>query len=162
MKRFCYNFSPLNFNDMSTKTGIWIDHKKAVIISLEDGNEKLLTIESKAGKRVRLSGGSRSKFPYGTQEFSADNRRDRKYRHNLKRYYAKICNCIKHSDSIYIMGPGEAKIEFKKYLEEFKSLYGLISKIDTAGKMSDAQLAAKIRKHFGEKKKNVIQLYNEG
>lgn len=147
---------------MSTKTGIWIDHKKAVIISLDGEKEKVLTIESQAGKRVRLSGGSRSKIPYGTQEFGAGNSRDRKYMHNLKRYYSKICNCIKYSDTIYVMGPGEAKIEFKKHLEESKSLWGLISKIDTAGKMTDAQLAAKVREHFGEKKKKVIQLPQEG
>ena len=147
---------------MSTKTGIWIDHKKAVIVSLDGENEKMLTIESKAGRRVRLSGGSRSKIPYGTQEFAPGNRRDRKYMQNLKRYYSKICNCIKHSDSIYLMGPGEAKIEFKKHLEESKSLCGLISKIDTAGKMTNAQLAAKVRKHYGEEKKKIIQLPYEG
>ena len=146
---------------MSTKTGIWIDHKKAVIISLDGEKEEVLTIESKAGKRVRLSGGSRSKLPYGTQEFAAGNRRDRKYMQNLKRYYSKICNRVKHSDSIYIMGPGEAKIEFKKHLEESKPLCGLISRIDNAGKLTDAQVAAKIRAHFGEEKKKIIQLSPE-
>ena len=138
---------------MSTKTGIWIDHQKAVIINLDDEQERISTLESKAGKRIRLSGGSRTKNPYGTQEFAPENRRNRKYKQNLKRFYSRISNQIKQSETIYIMGPGEAKIEFKKHLEKIKAGGGSISKVESVEKMTDPQLAARVRNHFGDIKK---------
>jgi hypothetical protein len=43
--------------EMSRRLGIWIDHKKAVVVTLNNGNDEVKTIETGAGGRVRLSGG---------------------------------------------------------------------------------------------------------
>jgi hypothetical protein len=46
-----------------------------------------------------------------------------------------------------ILGPGEAKGEFNKRIKS-KKLRGVTVELETADKMTDRQLAAKVREHF--------------
>jgi len=56
---------------------------------------------------------------------------------------------IRDAESILIFGPGEAKGELKKRLEGDK-LGGRIVSIETVDKMTDRQIAAKVRQHFAK------------
>jgi hypothetical protein len=51
------------------------------------------------------------------------------------------------AESILIFGPGEAKGELKERLER-KNLGGSILGIETVDKMTDRQIAAKVRQYF--------------
>ena len=53
----------------------------------------------------------------------------------------------REAHSIFIFGPGEAKEEFKKRLEQ-DGLGGLIDEVAVVGRMSDRQIAAKVHDHF--------------
>jgi hypothetical protein len=57
--------------------------------------------------------------------------------------------CIRDAESILIFGPGEAKVELKERLEG-SNLGGRVVGIETAEKMTDRQIAAKVRQHFTE------------
>ena len=142
---------------MSTKTGIWIDHSKAVIVSLEKNKEQVSTVESKAGRRVRLSGGSRTKTPYGPQDIAPESRRYRKYQQNLKNFYGKICKKVGNSEALYVFGPGEAKTEFRKYVEGLKHTAPPIVKFESADKMTEGQLIARVRDYFKERAKSTMK-----
>ena len=142
---------------MSKKTGIWIDHAKAVIVSLEQDKEQVSTIESKAGRRVRLSGGSRTKTPYGPQDIAPESRRYRKYQQSLKNYYGKICRKVGNSEALYVFGPGNAKTEFRKYVEGLKQTTPPIVKFETADKMTEGQLVARVRDYFRKKAKSTVK-----
>jgi hypothetical protein len=48
-----------------------------------------------------------------------------------------------------LFGPGEAKGELKKRLER-KKMGGRIAAVETVDKMTDGQIAAKVRKHFAK------------
>jgi len=50
-------------------------------------------------------------------------------------------------ESILIFGPGEAKGELKERLKK-DGLAGRIVGVETADKMTDRQIAAKVRQHF--------------
>lgn len=56
---------------------------------------------------------------------------------------------MRDAESILIFGPGEAKDELKKRLEG-NNLGGRIVGIETVDKMTDGQIAAKIRQHFAQ------------
>ena len=142
---------------MSKKTGIWIDHSKAIIVSLEQDEEKVSTIESKAGRRVRLSGGSRTKSPYGPQDIAPESRRYRKYQQSLKSYYEKIYRKVGSSEALYIFGPGEAKTEFRKYVEGLKHNAPPVVKFESADKMTEGQLVARVKDYFGERSKSTMK-----
>lgn len=132
---------------MKKKIGLWIDHKKAVFVILIGENEKIKLLESNLERHVRPSGGSRSKTPYGPQDIVAEDRRERKYEHHVKNYYDEVISYINNADSIFIFGPGEAKNKFIKHIKN-KELQSRILAVETVDKMTDAQIAAKVRAFF--------------
>jgi stalled ribosome rescue protein Dom34 len=121
--------------------GLWIDHRKAVIVIVSDEGEETKQLESGMEKHVRFSGGSRS------EEGKADDQRDRQFTGHLNTYYDEVIAHIRDAESILLFGPGEAKGEFEKRLAN-KGLGGRVVGIETVDKMTDHQIAAKVRQHF--------------
>jgi hypothetical protein len=77
----------------------------------------------------------------------ADDSRQRALTGHLNQYYDAVIAGIRGAEAILIFGPGEAKGELKKRLEKDK-LGGKIVGVETADKMTDHQIAAKVREHF--------------
>ena len=134
---------------MKATAGLWIDHRKAVIMAVADHGEATRLIISKVEKQLGRSGGARSTTPYESQQVPADDSRERKFTGHLNIYYDAVIASIREAESILIFGPGEAKGELKKRLEGDK-LGGRIVCIETVDKMTDRQIAAKIRHHFAK------------
>jgi len=134
---------------MSTKVGLWINHRKAVILAVTDQGEATRLIISKVDKQLGRSGGARSTTPYESQQVPADDSRERKFKARLNIYYDAVIASIREAEYILIFGPGEAKGELKKRLEGDK-LGGRIVSIETVDKMTDRQIAAKVRQHFAK------------
>jgi hypothetical protein len=132
---------------MKKIAGLWIDHRKALIVVVTDKGEELKLIVSKVEKQARRSGDSPLKGSYESQMVMADDSRERKRTGDLGIYYDSVIACIRDSDSILIFGPGEAKGELKKRLTKEK-LGGRIVGIEAADNMTDRQISAKVRKYF--------------
>jgi len=124
---------------MKKKTGLWIDHHKAVIVKILGESEDVQTIESDIEKHVRFSGGA--------QKNMEEDQRERRFTAHLNRFYDKVIAFIKDTESILIIGPGEAKVEFIKRLEMEKRV-GPIIGLETTDKLTIPQIAAKVREHF--------------
>jgi hypothetical protein len=129
---------------MKKEVGLWIDHRKAVIVVIADQEEVTTKITSKVEKQPGRYGGVRSTTSYESQQVRADNSRERKFTGHLNIYYDAVIACIRDAESILIFGPGEAKGELKKRLERDK-LGGRIVGIETVDKMTDHQIVAKVR-----------------
>jgi hypothetical protein len=134
---------------MGTKVGLWIDHRKALIVVVTDKGEEIRLIISKVEKQPGRSAGLRSTTPYEAQQVPADDSRERKFTGHLNIYYNAVIACIRGAESILILGPGEAKGELKKRLVRNK-LGGRIVGIETIDRMTDRQIAAKVRRYFKE------------
>jgi hypothetical protein len=132
---------------MRTKVGLWIDHRKAIIVACTDKGEEIGLIISKVEKQLRRSGDSPLKGPYESQKVPADDSRQRTFTGHLKIYYDAVIASIRDAESILIFGPGEAKDELKQSLER-NNLGGRIVGIEIVDKMTDRQIAAKVRKYF--------------
>jgi hypothetical protein len=65
------------------------------------------------------------------------------------RYYDAVIAAVTEAGPLFIFGPGEAKGELKKRLEA-KGLGARVAAIETADKMTDPQIAEKVRKFFSE------------
>ena len=126
---------------MKKEVGLWIDHRQAVIMTLFDQEEKIERITSGIEKYVRDSGSGDD-----TREDKRD-RLDRRFDNYLSKYYDEVITYLRHADSILIFGPGEAKSELQKRLEE-QALGERIFGIETTDSMTDGQVAAKVRKYF--------------
>jgi len=125
---------------MKREIGLWIDHRKAVIVIVTDKGEETKIIESNMEKHVRFSGGS-------SEPGQAEDVRDRQFNNHLNIYYDDVIAFIGDAKSILIFGPGEAKGELKKRIER-EELKERIVNIETADKMTDHQIMARVRDHF--------------
>jgi hypothetical protein len=126
---------------MKKQIGLWIDHRETIIVAIGDQGEETRRIESGMEKHVRFSGGS------GSEDGSAEDQRDRQFTGHLNNYYDEVISHLRDAESILIFGPGEAKGELEKRLAH-KGLGGRIVGIETDDKMTERQIAAKVRQHF--------------
>ena len=78
---------------------------------------------------------------------SPEDQRDRRFTGHLNQYYDKVIVCIRDADAILILGPGEAKVELEERLGK-EALRGNLVGIETVDKMTDRQIAARVRRHF--------------
>ena len=134
---------------MKTKVGLWIDHRKAIIVTVTDKGEEIGLIISRVEKQPRRSGDSPLKGPYEPHHVQAEDSRQRTFTGHLNIYYDAVIASIRDAKSILIFGPGEAKGELKKRLEKSK-LSGRIAVVETVDKMTNRQIAAKVRQQFSE------------
>jgi hypothetical protein len=135
---------------MKKEAGLWIDHRKAVIVIVTDKGEETKEITSNIEKHVRFSGGSHSASTDGRLQATAEDQRDRQYVNHLNRYYDEVVAYIHDAETIQIFGPGEAKSELEKRLRR-KKFAGHVDVVETADKMTDRQIAAKVRLRFKDK-----------
>lgn len=131
---------------MTKKTGLWIDHRRAVIVTITDEDAKTILIKSNVEKHMRAADPT-LKGPFKARQIPADDRHEREFTEHIKKYYNEIIKHICDADSILLFGPGEAKNELEKQMEKQK-LAGRIAGVETADKMTDQQVMAKVCAYF--------------
>ena len=124
---------------MARQVGLWIDHKESILVIVTSQGEETKRIPSGMEKHVRFSGGA--------EAVSEEDIRDNKFAGHLSKYYDEVIASIGDAESILIFGPGEAKGELEKRLEH-KGLGGRVVGIETVDKMTDRQIAARVREHY--------------
>jgi hypothetical protein len=122
------------------KIGLWIDHRKAVIVTITGESEETKLITSNMEKHVRFASGS-------SEDGSTEDVRDRQFGNHLNKYYEDVIDCLRGAESIQIFGPGEAKGELEARME-IVGLKESIVNIETEDKMTDRQIAAKVRQQI--------------
>jgi hypothetical protein len=134
---------------MQKEVGVWIDHKKAVIVT---GNgETLEKLESNMEDYVRSNGGIHGKTPAGTMVFDAEDQRERHLIEHLNKYYATVIAHVRDAGAILIFGPGEAKFELEKKLKN-NELHKHVIGIESTDKLTDRQIVAKVKNFFANLK----------
>jgi hypothetical protein len=123
---------------------LWIDHRKAVVVTVSDADETTQHIESNVEKHVRYSGGSEPAGPHASKPGTAEDTRERHFEGELARYYDEVVACVRGAELISIFGPGEAKGELRARLEH-AGLGGRIVCVEAADKMTDRQIVARVR-----------------
>ncbi len=126
---------------MKKQAGLWIDHRKAVIVIVSGSGEEIKEITSNMEKHVRFMGGT------GSEDGSSEDVRDRHFGNHLNSYYDAVAAVLRDADTLQIFGPGEAKGELEKRLKE-KGFKGHILAVESMDKMTDRQVAAKVRERF--------------
>lgn len=117
---------------MKATVGLWIDHKKAVIVFLTGEDEEIKLIKSELEK---------------PQQAPTDDVRQREWTEDLNRYYDEVIASLRQAETILIVGPGEAKGELKKRLERHP-LNGREIAVETVDRLTKNQIVAKVRAHF--------------
>jgi len=132
---------------MTMNVGLWIDHRKAVIVMVSAEGDVTKRVESNVEKHIRYSGGARSGASHESRLGTGEDTRERHFEGQLGKYYDEVIGCIRDAEAILIIGPGEAKGELKARLEH-GGLGARIVGVEAVDKLTDRQIAARVRERF--------------
>jgi stalled ribosome rescue protein Dom34 len=135
---------------MKNEVGLWIDHRQAVIVTLNDGTESIEHVEADFEKRGRYSSDVEAVPENSPHMDLAEDKHERHTLEMVSHYYDSVAAHLKNASALLIMGPGPAKVEFQKHLEHRK-FNGAILGVEAADNMSDAQIAAKVRQELKQR-----------
>jgi hypothetical protein len=105
---------------------LWTSDRHAIIVSIADGVEEILHVDSKANRRV-----------------------ERGRRHPLSEHYRKVIHAILGAQSIFIFGPAQAKMELKREILKVETLSLRVLGTETADMMTENQLVVRAREICG-------------
>lgn len=117
---------------------------------MSDNGEKTQQILSNVEKQRGRSAGKRSTTSFESQLVQEDDRQQRGFTKHLNVFYEEVLSCIRDVEAVLIFGPGEAKGEMKKILEQ-NNLRERVVTMESADKMTDRQIAAKVHDYFANK-----------
>ena len=130
---------------MDRNVGLWIDHKQSYAIWDPDGRVEV--IFSHIEPPTHSSGGTQLGGKQN-QKGDVELHHNDRFRLQLKKYYQQVMAVLQDADSIFIMGPGTAKIEFEKFLKKNKNMQRRVLKVETADKMTKNQMIAHVREFY--------------
>ena len=105
---------------------LWTSHKQATIVSVTDGVEKILHVESKANGGVEKKG-----------------------RQRRGEYYRKVIRAIQDAQDMFIFGPAQAKMELKSEILKVETLSHRVVGTEAADTMTEKELVARAREICG-------------
>lgn len=130
---------------MDRNVGLWIDHRQAYAIWLEDG--RIEVISSDIEPPAHSLGGTQLGGKLN-QNGDLELHHNDRFKHQINKYYQRVMSALRDAASIFIMGPGTAKTEFEKVLKKNKTMQKRILKVETADKMTKNQMIAYVREFY--------------
>ncbi len=133
---------------MKTNIGLWIDHRKAVIVTTSREGQATSIIFSDTEKQPGRIDGERSTEAFKSNMIPPEDVVERRFEQHLNAFYDEVIDAIHDSEQLLIFGPGEAKGELEKRLHSKKPDAHRNVKIEAADKMTDNQISARVRDYF--------------
>ena len=125
---------------MSHDVGVWVDHRKAVIVSIAAGEVTTRTLTSDVEAHPHYS---------GSQEGGGEKKYEERHNQDLDRYYDDVIGQLGKPDALLLFGPGEAKLQLKARLGRSKMSSESIVAVESTDKLTDPQIVAKVKEHYG-------------
>ena len=125
---------------MSHDVGVWIDHKKAVLVSIVAGQVTTTTLQSEVGPHPHCS---------GSQDGGGEKKYEERHNQGLDRYYDEVIRQLGKPDAVLLFGPGEAKLQLKARLGHSTVSAESIVAVESTDKLTDPQIVAKVKEHYG-------------
>jgi hypothetical protein len=134
---------------MTDQAGVWIDHRRAVIVVLSADGEHCHEIVSKVEKHLERGGDRPMHGSHEARQVPADDSRQRALTGELNGYFDAVIAALRPFAPLLLFGPGEAKAELHARLIKTK-LGAAVAAVETEDKMTNPQIIAKVRTYFGE------------
>jgi hypothetical protein len=139
---------------MEKQAGIWIDLKKAKIVTLSANEKKIKTINSGIKTRERVAGESKSFGRFGDQFLDNEKSKEQKLKKQAKDFVKLVMQEVADCDSIVIFGPASMKHELEKEINNDYLLSSKLKGVVAADSMTDNQTTAWVVNFF----KNIQKL----
>jgi hypothetical protein len=130
------------------KAGVWIDTKRAVIMTIRNDQEHLEKVYSGIESRKRLPGVGKQFTRMGKQYFTFEKKEKEKRNQQLKAYFHQVIRRIVNANDLIIIGPATAKLELEKELLKSKASAPTYIKVLTTSRLTEKQIVATIKKFF--------------
>ncbi len=137
---------------MKKQIGIWLNTDKAILVSLLNGKQnEIQTIESDVESRTRFPGETKPNSGSGTILPSLEKRTINRKKQQMHEYFDRILQHIsRDTGEIYLFGPAETKVHFEKALKKHPNYASKKLELNSADKMSRAQMIAHVKQHFNK------------
>ena len=135
---------------MEKQVGIWIDTKKAIIVTLDGQKEEKITeIDSEVENSVyHNKEGNKGTFS-GSHHSDSETKFDNRKKEELDYFLKSVMLYVKGSDYLYIFGPAETKIKLEQKIREDKSLGKInLKAVETADSMTLNEIVAKVKDFY--------------
>jgi len=130
------------------QTGIWIDSKKAVIITFKNKESNTKIIYSGVEGKNRVDGEGKEFGRFGDQFSTLEKKLEKKYQLEIIEYLKEVIKELESTDDLVLFGPAQVKIEFKKLIEKDNKLLKKLLDVVDADSMTDNQLVAWVKKYY--------------
>ena len=127
--------------------GIWLDKRKAIIVTLENGQEHLKKINSEVDEG-NTRGGARSSTPYGPQDVVREKALLEKRKQQMKKYFSSLIKQLKNVEQLLILGPADTKTALLKEIQSHQEFETVKIHMKNADSMTLPQIKSHVRDHF--------------
>jgi len=118
--------------------GIWIDHQRAVLVSVASGPATTTTVDSHVASHPHYS---------GQQDGGGEKRSEQRHDQHLDRFYDEVIGHPATATALLIFGPGEATLDLKARLARSKALATCVIDVEAADTLTEPQIVAKVKAH---------------
>jgi len=132
------------------KMGIWLDHKKAIVVMLDDANGacKINHVESGAESNFHFHGGWKSSGSNIAQSIVHERTAEERRKHQYHDFYQKIIKVCNKPGHLFIFGPAEAKLELKKEIDKIKQSALTVDDVEACDRLSEHEIISKVKEHY--------------
>lgn len=135
---------------MEKQVGIWIDSKKAIIVTLDGKKEERITeIDSEVENTVyHNKEGNKGTFS-GSHHSDSETKFDNRKKEELNYYLKSVMSNIKGSDYLYIFGPGKTKTNLEQKIRDEKWLGKTnLKAVETSANITINEIVAKVKDFY--------------
>ena len=129
------------------KAGIWLDNHKAYIVYLNNGDAKMIRLDSEV-EDFRIHGGAAAPRPFGSHDAVSERRYLERKKHQLSVFFDQIIDKVKACEALYICGPAEAKKGLNKEIDKNIHLKDRVIRIEACDSMTENQIIARVKSIF--------------
>jgi hypothetical protein len=135
---------------MEKQVGIWIDSKKAIIVTLNGQKEEKITeIDSEVENRIYHNKESDKGTFSGSYHANNETKFDNRKKEQLNYYLKFVMNYVKESDYLYIFGPGLTKTKLEQKIRDEKSNGKInLKAVETADSMTLNEIVAQVKDFY--------------
>ena len=142
---------------MEKLVGIWIDTKKAIIVTLDgQKEEKIMEVDSEVENRIyHNKEGDKGTFS-GSHHSDSETKFDNRKKEEIDYYLKAVMSYIKGSDYLYIFGPAETKIKLEQKIGTEKSFTNIkLKAVEAADKMTLNEIVAQVKDFYNPLKRKL-------
>ncbi len=133
---------------MKKQVGIWVDTKKAVIISLKEDKTSIKTVPSDITTRERFEGETNQMGKFGEQSLNQEKHKNNRFKNEERQFFKEILSSVAMVDDIVLFGPAYVKRHLEKEIRTHREISSKLLDVVTTDKMTKNQMTEWVNNYY--------------